>query len=429
MAKTKYGFLVGIVLTTAFCLHSLLSKADTLTLVECHTLAEAQFPVLKQRALYDEAFALQWQRLRANYLPKLSLNAQASYQSEVVELPFTLPNPESLDLPHERWQVVLDISQALYDGGVIKVSQAVKESQLQMDQQQVFIDVHQLKQQVNQAYLSVMLTELSGEILQSTLNLLQEKMKTMQASLQGGVILQSEVLKMEAEILRLQQRITDNQERSKANRTILSILIGARIDEDTHLQIPDEVALDPDQVILRPELRLLGLQQQKLVAQTRLLHTRTLPKVTAFAQGGYGYPNPYNFFDASVSPFYMVGARLHWNFWDWNTTRKEKEILAVQAEVLETKKENLKRNIQLALERQQADIQRLEQAIQDDKAIIALQEKIHKLSSAQLDQGIITSTEYLHIVNAEQQAVLDLQLHQLQLIQAKINYLHEKGIY
>lgn len=429
MDKIRFNFFARTALVIAFFLHPFISKADTLTLAESHTLAEAHFPILKQKALYDKTFALQWQKLRTNYLPKLSLNGQASYQSEVIELPFSLPNVEALELPHERWQVALDINQTIYDGGVTKASKTVEKDQLQIDQQQVLIDMHQLKQQVNQAYLSIILAELSGEILQSTLDLLQEKMRTMQVSLQGGVILQSEVLKIEAEMLRLQQRMADSKENSRANRTILSILIDTKVDEDTYLKIPDELTFDPEQAIHRPELKLLGLQQQKLVSHTKLLHTRTLPKVSAFAQGGYGYPHPYNFFDASVSPFYMIGARFNWNFWDWSTTRKEKEILAVQSEVLETKKESLERNIQLALERQLADIHRLERIIQDDKAIVGLQEKIRKLSSAQLDQGIITSAEYLDAVNAEQQAELNLQLHQMQLAQARINYLTEKGIF
>lgn len=428
MANLKQNLFARVALVTAFFLYPFISKADTLTLAECHQLAEAHFPVLKQKALYDKAFALQWQKLRANFLPKFSLNGQASYQSEVVELPFTLPNMETLDLPHERWQVALDINQTLYDGGITRAHRAVEEDQLQIDQQQILIEVHQLKRQVNLAYLSILLAKQSEEILLSTLSLLQEKIKNLQAALQGGIVLESEVLKIEAEVLRLKQRITENEKSRKANMTVLSLLTGTEIDEQA-LQKPTEIIIDTQQMVNRPEIKLLSLQQQKLVSRTKLIKAQNLPKAYAFAQGGYGYPHPYNFFDASVSPFYMIGVRINWNLWDWNKFHQDKETLVIQSEVLETKKDHLKRNIDIALTGQRADIDRLETTIQHDQGIIRLQEKVSHLSSAQLDQGIITSTEYLDAVNAEHQAKLNLQLHQIQLVQAKINYLTEQGTY
>ncbi len=426
MAKNLYIICLGIgLLIKSFSA----TGADTLTLAESYQLAEKNFPILRQQMLYDEAFALRIRNLQTNFLPGLALNGQASYQSEVVELPFSQPNMERLELPHERWQVSLDLNQTIYDGGTTRAHKAVEKDQLQIDQQQVLVDVQQLKKQVNQVYLSVLLAEQSKAILQSTLQLLEEKVKTLQAGVQGGVVLESEVLKVEAEMLRLQQQIRESQEKAKAARTSLGILTGTEITDTQPLAMPADVSIDLQENLYRPELEMFDFQQRKLATHTQLVEAKTLPKVSAFAQGGYGYPNPFNFFDASVSPFYMVGAKVSWNFWNWHSSRREKEVLAVQSEVLQTGKENLERNIQLNLEQQLADITRLQAAITDDEEIVRIQEKIRQLSSAQLDHGVITSTEYVDAVNAEQQARLQLEWHTLQLTQAKINYVTEKGTF
>ena len=47
---------------------------------------------------------------------------------------------------------------------------------------------------------------------------------------------------------------------------------------------------------------------------------------------------------------------------------------------------------------------------------------IEATAQAQLEQGVITAADYIREVNAEDQARLSKILHQLQLLQAQLNY-------
>jgi hypothetical protein len=47
---------------------------------------------------------------------------------------------------------------------------------------------------------------------------------------------------------------------------------------------------------------------------------------------------------------------------------------------------------------------------------------VKEAANAQLANGVITANDYLREVNAEDQARITLISHQLQLIQAQINY-------
>jgi hypothetical protein len=74
------------------------------------------------------------------------------------------------------------------------------------------------------------------------------------------------------------------------------------------------------------------------------------------------------------------------------------------------------------LTQQQAEIDKLQQLVATDREIILLREKVKQAAQAQLDNGVITPNDFLAEVNAEDQARRQLITHQLQLLQAQINY-------
>jgi outer membrane protein TolC len=166
---------------------------------------------------------------------------------------------------------------------------------------------------------------------------------------------------------------------------------------------------------------MFSLQQNKLDASRKLLGVKTIPHLFAFGQLGYGRPG-FDMLKNEFTDFYIVGAKLNWNFWDWNHTKKEKEILGIQNDILNTQKETFDKNIRIDLENKKAAITKAAKLIIGDEEIIGLRKKITTESSSQLDHGVITSTEYLSNLNAESQAELNLEIHKIQLIKAKIDY-------
>ena len=64
----------------------------------------------------------------------------------------------------------------------------------------------------------------------------------------------------------------------------------------------------------------------------------------------------------------------------------------------------------------------MQQLLQSDDEIIDLRTKVKKAAHAQLDNGVITTNDFLLEVNDENEARLLKIFHQLQLLQAQINY-------
>jgi len=127
--------------------------------------------------------------------------------------------------------------------------------------------------------------------------------------------------------------------------------------------------------------------------------------------------------------YYMVGAKLSWNIWNWNQNHTDRKIIDIQKDIINSQKDIFEKNLRISAEKQMGDIRKLQSLIEKDNELIELRDKIVKTYSSQLDNGIITSTEYLTEVNNQLQARLTMESHKIQLIQAKINYLTLTGIY
>jgi outer membrane protein TolC len=151
-----------------------------------------------------------------------------------------------------------------------------------------------------------------------------------------------------------------------------------------------------------------------------------MPKLYAFGQLGYGRPG-LNMLNNEFDDFYIVGATLKWNFWDWNKTKREKQVYAIQKSMVTTKRENFTKNLSIDLQNRKAAIQKLEEALKRDADIVTLRSGITQIAQSQLNNGVITTSDYLNELNAETQARINLETHKIQLEQAKVSYLLGMG--
>src|SRR5215217_7994899 len=76
------------------------SKAqNSLTIEECYTLARQQYPAIRQLGLIQQSKQYAVENAAKGYLPQLTISGQASYQSDVTQIPVNVPgmNIQPLD--------------------------------------------------------------------------------------------------------------------------------------------------------------------------------------------------------------------------------------------------------------------------------------------------------------------------------------------
>lgn len=411
-------------ITFVFFLLPILSNAQqTLSLENCYTLVNKNYPITKQTELLQQKSAFEIDALNKGKLPKIDLNGQATYQSAVTGLPISLPNVTPLN--KDQYRATLDVNQLLYNGGMIDANSKLKESQTKTQQQQVTVNLYQIKTKINQLYFSVLLVQERKAILLLKQEQLNAKIKEVKSGVKFGAILPASEKVLEAENLKIKQQLIEIQFDKKRFLENLSALTYSTIDENTILEQPifvNENSKDSN----RPELKLFDLQNEQIEVSKEVISKNNLPKINAFGQAGYGNPG-LNMLDNSFQTFYMVGLKANWNVFDWNKSKTEKQALSISSAIISTEKETFLLNNNLQLQEIENEISKTESVLKTDADIIDLREYVVKSADAQLKNGVITSSEYLVELTNLYESKTNQKLHAIQLALAKANYQVIKG--
>jgi outer membrane protein TolC len=248
----------------------------------------------------------------------------------------------------------------------------------------------------------------------------------MQSAADNGVILKSDIDVLSSEKIKIEQLLTENEIRKGSILKILSELIGHEIDTATQLILPGQTG-ELTVELLRPELRIYDLRKEQLAAGMKVIESKRMPKAFGFASLGYGNPPGNNFFKDEFAPYYILGAGVKWNIFDWNKAKNEKQMASIQQGIIENRKNDMTDNLKRLLDSKKAEIESLQSLIKTDDELISLRKRITASAESQYNNGTITATEYLNEMNSERQAVVNFEIHKINLAMARIEYVNISG--
>ncbi|HEY6083621.1 MAG TPA: TolC family protein, partial [Chitinophagaceae bacterium] len=149
-----------------------------------------------------------------------------------------------------------------------------------------------------------------------------------------------------------------------------------------------------------------------------LLTAKNRPKLSFFAQGGFGKP-AFNILSNSFDPYYIGGLRLSIPLSGFYTLKNKRALINISKKDIAVQKATFLFNTRFSLQQQSAEINKLREVLQADDEIVSLRENIKKTALAQLAHGVITASDYLREVNAEDNARQNRILHEIQLLLAQ----------
>lgn len=394
---------------------------QSLTLEEAYELSQKNYPVVKQKQLIKQTEAISIENLQKGFLPQINLSAQATYQSDVTKIPVSIPG-FSVDPPSkDQYKILADVSQLIYDGGMTKEQKALQLMNSVVEEQKVEVELYKLKERMNQLFLSVLFLDEQLKQVELVKADIQTGIKRVDAQIANGVAFRSNANMLKAELLKVEQRAIEIRSTKKGLLDALSLFIGQEINETVVLKKPFSETTSPNEEINRPEIKLFAVQEQLINQQDKLITAKNLPKASLFAQGGYGRP-ALNLLKNEFDFYYIGGVRFNWSLSGLYTKKKEKEQLSINKKTVEIQKETFLLNTNSQLKQQFAEIEKLKQLITSDNEIIVLRKSVTDAAKAQLENGVITANDFLKEVNAEDQARQSSITHQVQLMQAQINY-------
>jgi hypothetical protein len=81
----------------------------------------------------------------------------------------------------------------------------------------------------------------------------------------------------------------------------------------------------------------------------------------------------------------------------------------------------------MSLNQEENNAKKLKEMIITDEQLVAIKDQITKRSAIALENGTITSADYIRDLNAALQAKANLETHKVQLAQSSVNYETIKG--
>lgn len=406
---------------------SFITKAQTYTLHEIELLTIQNYPLVKQAALLNQSAQLNIDNIKKALFPQLSINGQSTYQSDVTSISLPIAGFKANPLSKDQYKATAELQQTIYDGGLNKNARAVASAAAKIELIKNEVDLYKLKERVTQIYCTVLYT--SEVINQINLNQvdLQNELQKIEALHKNGLVFNNNVLQIKAQLLKNNQKLEEAFAAKRIVLDALALLANISIADNAIFKIPQDVEINKNDLELsRPEFSLFAAQNESIEKQVGLINAKTNPKLGAFIQTGYGKPG-LNFLKNEFDWFSIGGVKLQWSLGGYYTAKKEKLILHNQATLLENEKETYTLNNLVQLKQQLNEIVKLEKLIQTDKEIIVLRDQIKNTSLVQLNNGVITTNDYLKEINEYDLANQTLIQHQTQLVQSKLQYQLIKG--
>lgn len=415
--RTK--FIVAILLILA-------STTTAQTLEECQKAAEKNYPLIKQYGLIAQTTELTVSNIQKEWLPKIAVSAQATYQSNVVTWPehiqsiYQQMGLAMKGLKKDQYKMAIDLQQTLYDGGTIASKQAIARQEAKVQEAENQTKLYQVHHRVNEMYFALLLLNEQIKLNNNVKSLLLSSENKLAAMVKSGTAATSDLDNVKAERLSAEQQYTSLKAEQQMLQHILTTFCGIKVE---NVQKPTPVSTD----ILtnnRPELQLFNSKLKLSEAQEKALNTRLHPTLALFAQGYYGYPGMNMFNDMIEHKWRLngiVGVKLSWNVGALYTRKNDKARLRLQRELIENERKVFLFNNSMEQIRQNSNINRFKTMMQTDKEIIALRTNVRKAAESKLLHGIIDVNSLLREINNENAAKVQWAIHEIDMLKEMYN--------
>lgn len=408
-------------------LNIILASGQVITLDEMQVKAKTNYPAIARYNIIEKTRDFSIDNANRGYLPQGSISSQAAWQSDVTKIDLDLPIEfPSIEIPvpdQDQYRLVAELNQTIWDGGNISAQKKSLTANSELEIKKLDTEIYALRERVNNLYFGILLMKgnlQQHEILEKEL---QRNYYNVQAYVQNGVANASDLSTVKVEQLKAGQQRISLESTLDAYIRMLSVMTGEPLDKDMTFvkPNPDTDLISP--IINRPELKMFNAQEEAIESQKLLLKAKNMPKLGAFAQGGYGKPG-LNIFNNEFSPYFLGGIRLIWNFGNLYTLNNDKKNIDLQKKAVNTQREVFMQNLFIQIPQQQIEIEKYKKTMQDDDEIIRHQTFIRKAAEVKVENGTLTVSDLMREINAEEAAKQSKMLHEIQYLMSVYSLKH-----
>lgn len=405
---------------------------DSLSLSALQASARRHDPRASEADLLAAQSRLRRRSLDAEQLPALAVDGQAQYQSEVAHLAVALPG---LSLPTPRrdtYDARASATQRLIDPSRAPRN-ALETAQLGESQARLRVTLQNTRQAVNDAFFATLRAEtLMGE-LEPTIADLESQARAAQTRVREGTALPSEARMLEAELLRRRQAMAELQSSRHAALATLQDLTGVSLQNAGLLTVPDlsrevtRARTGLDSLRARAEYEQFAASRETLQRQEDVRAAQDKPRVSVFGRLGYGRPG-LNPLGDRFNTYWLGGIQLQWTPLTWGATSDDREVLAVQRQIVSAEEQSFTEALRRSVNADLAAIDRLSATLTMDDEIVALREGIVAETRHRYAEQVVTVAEFIDRETDLLTARAARASHRVELAQSQARFLTTMGI-
>lgn len=399
------------------------TPSAAITLDECRRMATENYPMVKQYGLVEMSTDYSISNAKRNYLPRISISAQATYQSEVVEFSLEIQNMFSTfgvnyaGIDKDQYRATIELQQNIWDGGISKAQRKKAEAEGTSSARSIETEIYSVNERIDQLYFGILILKARQEQNIKLRELLKSNCDKIEGMLRNGTATQSDYDAVRAEQLAAEQDYRRITASCKAYCNMLSLFTGKEITPDTEFILPEAI-YDPDAENRRPELSLIDARISELDAEEFALKRASNPKIGAFAQGFYGNTGLNMFKDMMEhrwSANYIVGIKLQWDISQYYTRRNTKNKITLARQQLLNNKETFLFNSDIKRKEIEGEIDKMHEIMRKDDEIIKLRRAVREAAESKYRNGVIYISDLLREITLENNAEIDGKLNRIEL--------------
>jgi outer membrane protein TolC len=406
-------FLVAIISLLASVVSG---TAQTLFIDSCYSFAVRNYPLIKQYELIEKTKEYTLSNAGKANLPQVSVTAIEGYIFG--ELPKFGSAENSSNL---KFIGLGQVNQTIWDGGATKTQKKIIQAQSETDKANVEVALNDLKSRVNQLYFGILLIDeqlKQLEVQDSALNNNIDRIKQLN---DNGLAYKTDLDEVKVEEIKLNQQKTEFNYTRNGYAMMLSLLIGAKINEETILQKPILNTQLTDVQIVRPELSLYNSQRKLINAQSEMQHVSLMPKVGLIGAAFLITPG-INFGTSKLSALGVAGLSASWNISGLYKNSNEKKLTQLSLNEINVQEETFLFNTRLQMTQASANIEKQKAILSEDEEIVNLRKNIREGYQLKYKTGTSPLFDFLNAADKESEARAQKSLHEMQLLMTLYDY-------
>ena len=219
-----------------FILFNFSTTYGQISIDSCQAKARRNYPLIQQFSLIDQTTEFTVSNANKAFLPQLSLNIIGGVVDGFPS--FDTPGGSDNSSPNMQLISVVQLNQAIWDGGITKANKELIAAKAEKDKANVEVTLYQIRDRVDNLFFGILLINAQIEQQRIYFTTLERNAQRIEIAVENGTAFKFDLDEIKVEILNAEEQMLELDFNKQAYSEVLAAMIGEPLNESTELIRP-----------------------------------------------------------------------------------------------------------------------------------------------------------------------------------------------